>query len=336
MQRLSYILFQLDEARRYIEDGRLQHLRLAVLLLDNAAELQMDRRIQADRDHDEMKERLRNQVLQIPAEQRGSRLQELVDWIPLTRAEWQRIDRYYDEKIAYMVGRGSHLDPSLADPLKHLHRYRNEAYHRGRVRPETIRTAALILLELNCHMALSLSPAARSFGSNEDYSWLEDRFGWNPWKTFFDETKLQAIIEEIRSTVLPSDASVAATLADHLRNRFEEFESALAFISENLGRHAPDQESALRESQYHAESQRTRERCAQLPRASFVPTYTMQSIELLQNRLPEVSGAATRLSAFDSFSAIERELEPIEECVHNLAVQIDMAIQAEIDRIRGK
>jgi hypothetical protein len=52
MKFLSYLLFQIDEARRYIEDGRLEHLTLALLLLDNAAEIQMDRRIKAERVND--------------------------------------------------------------------------------------------------------------------------------------------------------------------------------------------------------------------------------------------------------------------------------------------
>jgi hypothetical protein len=41
MQFYSYVLFQLDEARRHIEDGRPEHLRLSLLLLDNCAEMQM-------------------------------------------------------------------------------------------------------------------------------------------------------------------------------------------------------------------------------------------------------------------------------------------------------
>lgn len=59
MQRLLFVLFQLDEARRYIEDGRLPHLRLALLLLDNTAEIQMDRRIQDNWQRDVLRERLR-------------------------------------------------------------------------------------------------------------------------------------------------------------------------------------------------------------------------------------------------------------------------------------
>jgi len=76
------LLFQIDEARRYIGDGRLEHLRLAVLLLDNAAEIQMDRRIKEDLQHDDVMEKLRGNVLTwatpdtVPDE-----LQEVVAWV---------------------------------------------------------------------------------------------------------------------------------------------------------------------------------------------------------------------------------------------------------------
>jgi hypothetical protein len=177
MKFLSYLLFQIDEARRYIEDGRLEHLRLALLLLDNAAEIQMDRRIKEDLEHDDVMEKLRGNVLTwattdtVPDE-----LRELVAWVPLTRAEKASLDRLFDEKVDYMVGRGGHLDQGLAGPLKHLHRYRNEAYHRAKTRPETIRTAALILLELNCQMMLAVSLGPRSSSSSDDYSWITERF----------------------------------------------------------------------------------------------------------------------------------------------------------------
>jgi hypothetical protein len=151
MKFLSYLLFQLDEARRYIEDGRLEHLRLALLLLDNAAEIQMDHCIEQDLAHEQMKENMRNTLLSIPPEHKlPPTLQELVDWMPLSASEKYRLDRYFFKKAEYMVKRGGHLESRLAGPLIHLHKYRNEAYHRTKVRPETIRTAALILLEINC------------------------------------------------------------------------------------------------------------------------------------------------------------------------------------------
>lgn len=124
MQRLLYVLFQLDEARRYIEDGRLERLRLALLLLDNAAEIQMDRQIQTDLIHEEMRERLHKQVLQIAATERPANLNELAQWEPLTHSEKARIERFFDEKVKHLSERWSRLDSRLAEPLKYLHRYR--------------------------------------------------------------------------------------------------------------------------------------------------------------------------------------------------------------------
>src|SRR5258708_39348265 len=175
MKFMSYLLFQLDEARRYIEDGRLEHLRLAFLLLDNAAEIQMDHCIKHDLQHEEMRERLRNNILSTPSQDDlPPILQELVDWVPLSRSEKSKLDRLFDEKVDYMVGRGKHLHTDVAAPLKYLHRYRNESYHRTEVRTETIRTASLILLEINCQMLQAVPQYSRSLSTAADYSRLQE------------------------------------------------------------------------------------------------------------------------------------------------------------------
>jgi hypothetical protein len=210
---LSYLLFQLDEARRYLEDGRPEHLRLALLLLDNAAEIQMDRRIKSDMYYEELKERMRNNLLNEQVETLPPTLRELVSWVPLTRSQKAKLDRCFDEKVDYMVGRGSHLDAGLARPLKHLHRYRNEAYHGAKVRTETIRTAALLLLEINCQLLLEIPPGSYSISSGDDYSWLEERFNIRRFALHMDYS---SIVSQIRSDLLPTDASIANILADHL------------------------------------------------------------------------------------------------------------------------
>jgi len=332
MKFLSYLLFQVDEARRYIEDGRLEHLRLAVLLLDNAAEIQMDRRIKEDLQHDDVMEKLRGNVLSwatpdtVPDE-----LRELVAWVPLTHTKKARLDRLFDEKVDYMVGRGGHLDKGLAGPLKYLHRYRNEAYHRAKTRPETIRTAALILLELNCQMMLTVSPGPRSSSSSDDYSWITERFHLR--RNLFD-IDLAAVVDEFRSGLLPSEEAVAGTLADHLHDRFLSLDDGFEFIVDNSN--VKDKEEALRDSQYYAEMERTVNSPQALDKRNFVPKYLLRFIDELEARIDQVRNAATRLEAFGRFSEIERELEPIEECVNAMVWGIDEAIQLQIDIARGK
>ena len=332
MQRLLFVLFQLDEARRYIEDGRLPHLRLALLLLDNAAEIQMDRCIQEIWPRDALLERMRTVTARLPRERLPESLRELVDWTPLSSKEKYKIDKFFDEKVGYLVGHGD-LEEALAGPLKYVHKYRNEAYHRAQVRDGTIRTAALILLEINCHMVIHMVPGSSMYSSAEDYSWFEERFGWKPHDLFAGRDKLPIAVEDIRSRVLPSDAAVAQTLAEHLQNRFAEMDDSLTFIAEN-GAHRSSKETALWDSQFYAEKHRTGAPAAQMK--SFVPKYTLQSISSLEEQIVNVSSAPTRLDAFHQFSLIEKDLEPIETDVSDMAAAIDEFIQAEIDRIRGK
>jgi hypothetical protein len=320
MQFLSFVLFQLDEARRYLEDGRLQHLRLAILLLDNAAEIQMDRCIKGELVHDEFKEILKRNIVdttsQRPHMNLTEDLKELAAWVPLTEKKKYDLDRHFDEKVSYLVGRGGHLPPSMAKPLRHLHQYRNEAYHRATVRPDTIRAAALILLEINCQMLLTMTSGWSSFSSGEDYSWLEVRFGYKP---FLDESKLPAIIDEIRGGLLPSVEIVADTLAKHLEDRFSAFNESLDFIVQNGGI-VVDRQAALHRSQVNSKHPR-------------------QSIEWIQKRaasIPKVRAASSRLESFERFASIEELFEPLEECVNNLAREIDQGIQIAIDLARGK
>src|ERR1700692_482315 len=326
MKFLSYLLFQIDEARRYIEDGRLEHLRLAFLLLDNAAEIQMDRCIKRDLQRDKYNENLRTTLLSLPIKLPPT-MQELADWEPLTSSEKYKLDRLFNEKVDYMVGRGKHLEAGLANPLKYLHRYRNEAYHRAKVRAETIKTASLILLEINCQMILSVSPGPRLVSSDEDYSWFEERFHTNR----FASIDIGLIANEIRSGLLPSDETVATTLADHLQDRFSYLNESLESIVENS--RLKDREDAFNESQYYAESQRS---AHGLSRSSFQPKYSLHSIREMESQLPQIRNAPNRLEAFNRFAAIEIALEPVEECVSKLADWIEEEIQLEIDIARGK
>jgi hypothetical protein len=324
MDFYSHLLFQLDEARRYIEDGRLQHLRVALLLLDNSAELQMDRRIKSDLRNDEMRERTRNQLLALPkGSSLSTHLQELIEWTPLTAKQKRDLDRDFNQKVAYMVGRGDHLSLDVAGPLRHLHKYRNEAYHSGSIRPETIRTAALLLLEINCRMLLEVGRSRTSYSSDEDYSWIQQRFHLD--KTFFGRLPLGDMVSEIRSGLFPTDKVIAETLADHLRDRFLALYESLDFIVENGGRNL-DREQALREVQLFGLQTQLITGCK----------YSMNSLELLESTISAVRGENDRIKAFHLFANIESELEPIEESVNGLVRESDFAIQLAIDEARGK
>lgn len=334
MRRLQYILLQVDEARRFLSDGRLGHLRLALLLLDNAAELQLDREIQDRLMHEGLTERLRHTVLQIPRDRVDGPLADLLHWEPLSKHDKRRLDRLFDEKVNQLADRWNELDRRLVGPLIYLHRYRNEAYHRARVRSATIRTAAVLLLEINCLLLLALTPGATMVSSAEDYSWLEERFTVNAHVLMSDQRTLERIVETIRGDVLPSTEVVIATLAEHLTSRFQELYDALDFVVANTA--VDDREEAFRRSQYGAAVEAGQITPSLEALQAYTPSVTLDTLAGLQGRIAAIGRASDRLEAFDRFAKIERELEPIEEPVHTAAAEVDELIQAEIDRRRGK
>jgi hypothetical protein len=248
----------LDEALRYVDDGWLERLRLALLLLDNAAELQVERRVRDELAIEDFREHIRQQTLLVAAlKPEGEReipdsLAELVAWEPMTKAQKRSLDRVFDAKLRYLSERHNILDRRLAKVLSYLHRYRNEAYHEGRVRGETVRTAALILFEANCALLLSVF-RVQSIASNEDYSWLEERFGVRG-PVFGIGGQLEPIVERLRAPFLPTLESVVSTLIAHLASRIDELWGDLDFIID--GSRIQTRADAFRIAQLYAAAER--------------------------------------------------------------------------------
>ena len=332
MQHLTYVLYQLDEACRYLEGGRLEQLRLALLLLDNAAELQVERRVRDYLQSENLRERVRSQLLRFPraADERDI-LGELRDWRPLTASQKRRLDRAFDEKLRFLSERHDILDPRLAKVLSYLHRYRNEAYHEGRVRSETIRTAAVILVEVNCRLLMTVFRVAM-LASSEDYSWLDLQFGDHR-RFFGDNAALEPLVNDLRASVLSEFASIAPTLAAHLENRIAEMLDALDFVVSNSG--LTSRVEALQVAQAVAAVDRGEADPAGEPE-DYSAKWSLGAVAELRGEVADIKEIADPLEAFAAFSAIEERIEALEREVSSLAGWIDGRIQYEIDLARGK
>jgi hypothetical protein len=332
MQRLTYVLYQLDEARRHLEGGRLEQVRLALLLLDNAAELQIERRVSDELTSENLRERLRTRAhtLRIP-KGFSEGLDELAEWQPLTAKDKERLAKSFPAKVGYLSERHHVIDASIAAVLSHAHRYRNEAYHEGRVRRETIRTAAVILFEINCLLLLKVFRVSM-FASNEDYSWIRERFHVDPHGMLLGGgPALQRVIDELRALVVPDLPAVAETLVRHLESRFEDVWDAVDFIISATP--ATSREDALKVAQLDPTVD-GRDIDALL--ADFHPPWSEGAVRDLESRIGDVQAATDRLDAFSRFSKLETELETIEEPLYAAASEIDQAIQLQIDQMRGK
>jgi len=334
MQFLSYVLLQVDEACRHIQDGRLAQLRIALLLLDNAAEIQMERCATERLSSEEMRERIRSQVLQIPEESRTDTLQDIIQWEPLSPKKKNAVRRYFDEKVRYLTERAEQLDSRLAAPLSYLHKYRNEAYHHARIRKETIETAAKLLLDINCELLLTLSRGWTSYASNEDYSWLEQRFGDGSSKLFHNRDLVPSAVAEFRATIDLNDESVAQLLVEHLRSRIQDVFDALYFIVENT--RCPDIETAIRDSHGFGEARRRRHGLPQPKPEDLKGQHSIDYLTNMTSRLSDITAGSDRFESFQAFSALESSFEVVEENVQELAAEVDGMIQMQIDIARGK
>lgn len=334
MQFLNYVLLQLDEACRYINDGRLAQLRIALLLLDNAAEIQMARCAQQNLMHEAMRERIRTLGLGIPKDQRGEHLGEITDWQPLSYNEKRAIDRNYDDKIRYLSERVKQLDTRLTKPLSQLHKYRNEAYHQARVRKQTIDTAARLLLDINCDLLLGLTRGWTAYASNEDYSWLEQRFGADRVTMLQHEHLIGRAIHEFRSSIQLDDQKVSALLMTHIGSRVQDALDSLDFIVENTK--CPDRETAVRDSCGFNMARRKREGLSTQYLAGTESRHSVAYLFSVQQRIQEIARTQDKLQAFDLFAHLETEFEPVEESIQELESEVDNQIQLAVDIARGK
>lgn len=329
MQFFSYIFFQLDEARRYIQDGRPEPLRLALVLLDNCAEMQMAEHIRDELDRERMTERLQQNIQGLPLDDEASTsLKDVLTFKPLTVREKRAIDRNFDEKIKYMVERSKSLPQALGRPLLHLHRYRNEAYHRSEVRPRTIRAACLILFEINFEMIKVVPRQHMSIPSDVDFSWIKERFRIDHlWLTM-----IEPIIAELRSGLIPEASDIATLLADYTEDRFADFYGYLHDIAQNTKGSGPEQ--GLAEAYAYRKSRLANQE-------NEIPPAILEHRDLawfkhLEGDIQQIREASTRLEAFERFAEIERALEPVETAVLELVVEIDNYIQLQVDIMRGK
>lgn len=309
-------------------------LRVALMLLDNAAEVLLDRWIEKDLDSDELSERIQIRAREAGIPETHPQFVELYQRRFLTSKEKRKVARLFDEKIRYVTQIKPMVALSTGAVLSHLHRYRNEAHHSGRVRSETIRTSGMILLELCCRLVESLKPGSSGYSSSEDFSWLRSRFNLKTLDLWNEET-LATVLAQLRHGVPIGDASLRNTLAMNLESRLEDLTEGLDFISTET-RVAVDHEAALAESQKFvlAEGKRSAPYRGNPPRLD--EPVSIRNLDLLKCIPERIRNSADSFIGFEIYADADAELERVEFMVEHLVGAIDTEIQLAVDLARGK
>jgi hypothetical protein len=335
MRRLELTVIQLEEAKRFIQTDRIPYLRLALLLLDNAAEVLMHRSIQDELAYSDWYAQMAESVRCYPGkddEKQRILLKYSAKIIP--KKLQHAIDRDFNMKVDFLSQERQHISVPIARVLKHIHYYRNEAYHNDRIRPDSIRPAVLILFDVVCTLLATLRRDSTTWYGGDSEAWLE-RYGIS--RHALGESEIQATISNALRVDLPVNfEGIRSALTMHLGSRLDGINESIDFINENA---QPDRsrEEIVKAVQYwKAGSGGNPWAFDDRSSLEFPARFTLASIEEWRREVSALQGVADKLELFNWFADIEDGFEPLEEMLNELAGLIDCAIQAEIDRRRGK
>ena len=340
-ERLEMMVVQLDEASAFLARKTLSHARLAFILLDNAAEVIMRRNVEVRLAGNTLMERVLSQWKEIleqdPANAEARQHHDEVENEVVSRATRKELARSFDAKVDFIRDHGD-VRETESRVLKKLHRYRNELYHRDRVRPETVQSACLLYFDMACTLFERLAqtqltivtlhmdtpPALRKFkarGTAKGYPTEEQ------------------IAATLRAGLGIDETSLKEALADHLTGRLDDLDETISRVESSLfgaiGELAPSgpwRQAIISLAQWDKESLpgsidellATRVRYGGADLAAWRQKVT---------GLREVSG---RLELFAEFADIEDAFEPFEELMTDLDVRIELEDQREMDLRRGK
>jgi hypothetical protein len=221
------------------------------------------------------------------------------------------------------LGECGRLEPPVPRILCEIHRYRNEAYHQNKIRKETIRLVALLLFDLACELLVTLRPSGFTFEGGDDWSTFERRFGKHVQELITHEG-VEHIRDILRLGLSLELSDFRRSLADHLESRLDNLLKDLAFIKENSRGSEFDQvKTWIKDSARFSEA--TREYKA------IVTDFNMEQFARLRVEIDRLRHVQNKLLLFSSFADVEGKFEPMEECVSELASELDSAIQLAVD-----
>lgn len=327
MERLRRTVVQLEEAKRFILNGEVARLRLAVILLDNAVEVILHRKVNDTLQSANMYARMLQRFPDGPLDARGEALRQEIAAKTIPQPRQKKVARFFGEKLTLLSEDGE-LPAATARALRHLHDYRNELQHHDHVRPESIRPAALILFDIALDLMVTLVPGSMSFGGDDNIDWLND-YGINPIP--FGRDDLREVIAKQLRRGLPLDTDgVRAALIAHLGTRLDVMDANSAELA-GYGLSPIDLAGIL---QHH---RRWEQGLPDAPPddADIAPFDELNSLAHWRSVVAGLTSIDDKLDLFDRFGTLEDELEPLERGLQEVMDAIEAAGDVASDVARG-
>src|SRR5271166_1289901 len=121
MERLYRTVVQLEEAKRLVKRGDVAHLRLALILLDNAVEVMMYRVVEGKFQYAEMYTRMLQSFPGGPLDAQGEELRRDISSHIVPTNRQRQIRRVFGEKVVFLSDDHDCIPRPSARALIHLH-----------------------------------------------------------------------------------------------------------------------------------------------------------------------------------------------------------------------
>lgn len=316
MERIEFIVTQLEEAKRMIDLGGIPRFRLAFLLLDNVAELSMRRIIKENlliNNHTNLKSiKFWEQMLDISSEnldqERIRKTLESLKNETVPPKKVQRIESHFDEKAHFLAQRGVISHP-LARTITKMHSYRNEVYHRDNIRHESIKPATTILFDVACLLFSKVRQQFVVWPLSDSLREICDRYGVK-YEMFSPLDVCDTVARELRRQLDLNEETLKLALIEHLKSRIQHIEENLDFLISCLPI-VDNREEMLKLVQFDRYSEEI-----ELENVlSLKFRYREKDLIRWRKRAEDIRKEEERYRIFSRFADIEDELEPLENIV---------------------
>ncbi|MFF9897621.1 hypothetical protein [Streptomyces longispororuber] len=330
MERLELIVVQREGAKGLIEKGRVPHLRLAYILLDSVTELILHRTVQTALWDQELLTGLLAKCRDLAANGHEEAAAEIpsIEARVISKSKLRDIGRNFDAKVAFLADRKV-LDPALGPVLEKLHKYRNEMYHRDKLRREVLRPATLIYFDSACTALEAYKPPMIAFTGNPLGPDLSRFTGGST--GFLGMGLPQRIAAQLRCEVGLDLPQIRSTLAQYLTARLDEITDGLTFIEHNLGVPQLVRGDALRLVQANLSANPNLE-----PVRGKKYQYSKTDIAQWRSQISALESITDKHELVREYAAIEDAFEPFEALVEKAVTAVDREVQLQIDIARSK
>lgn len=333
MENVRLIYEQVEAARRHLVSGSVLDCRLALILLDNVAELLMDHALRVRFGFDDELcpkwEPARSQWLQ--GAHRPS----------YTQNERAAAEREFEPKTRILAFRLNKISRCERVILTVCHKIRCEAFHRGRLRDRILGQITILLYGTTVTLTTKLPIGAFVLpipnATGPDAAFLQ-RFGLKDAMVLGTDAGRSQIAKVLMEGVALEAAAFAETLSEDLVERLDETVGGLHYLAGDS--RTADIDRNLQYTQFwRDQGAKLMETGVSEPELEAGYTqwqsegrarFTMHRIERWRRQAVGIAGCSEPSRALDHYWGIDKRLRPLEEDIGQAVFEYDEWINAQL------